>query len=85
MNEEDLGHNQSSAQELICMKSLGMNFTLKQKHNVVLVRWFPQPFGVIKINSDRSEVRGFIQGGAELGDRGGNFCEKDGQGICIQS
>lgn len=89
VNHGELGYNDNNIGELQCMKALGLDAVMRPPSATVSVRWFPPQTGFVKINTDRSEVNGYIQGGAMYRDSMGfviaTFMRKLGKGQAFEA
>lgn len=62
------GHNLNTVDKLNCMRAWGLDMIAKAPPITLSVRWLPPPTGFVKVNTDGSEIKGFIQGGAVYRD-----------------
>lgn len=63
ISKEELGFNDNTMTNLVCMRAWGMGVKIRPNATTILLRWTPLPMGFVKINTDGSEVNGVIQGG----------------------
>lgn len=84
-----MGFNNNSVVDLACMRSLGLHVRIKPSVATISVRWLPPPMDFIKINTDGSEIKGVLQGGAVYRDSMGfifaAFMRKMGKGQAFEA